>query len=250
MSDFENIDKKDFEKHAVLQKEVLQRMMTRLKYFKIQPDVILNLKIGVGLSTLSLKKYYPQALVLGIDESFTFLNYARAKKKWLRSFSLIQASDTQLPLFANSVDLIVVYQWLYPFEQFRAVIQECFRVLKPEGCLLFSSLGPDSFKEIGNPWQLPLHDLHDIGDLLIQEGFLDPVMDREDIVLRYPSAQDLENALKAQGLQLEHNIQQQQITYEVIYGQAWRGNQNRSHANEQTITLETLRKSLKKSNSI
>jgi malonyl-CoA O-methyltransferase len=247
MLDFEKIDNKLFEKHAVMQKEVLQRMFARLKYFKMQPELILDLKTTLGLSTLGLQKHYPKALVLGMDSSWDALRYAKTKKPWFKSFPLLQAHHTQMPFASESVDFIFANQLICTLDELRPLIHECYRVLKPQGCLLFSSLGPDTFKECQTTFNLPLNDLHDIGDLLLQEGFSDPVMDREDLVLKYSSPTSLETTLKAQGLASHQAIHAEQVTYEVIYGQAWRGNKNRGTAKEQIISIDKLRQSLKKS---
>ena len=244
MIDFTQLDKKRFEKYAILQKEILKRLLERLNYFKMQPRMILDLQIQWGLSTRSLKKYFPKAMVIGMGTSFDCVRYAETKKTWWHDFDVIQAQMTQLPLSQASVDLIFMQQCLNSFDELQVIIQECYRILKPGGCLLFSCLGPDSFKEIEYSLQVPLHDLHDIGDLLLREGFLDPVMDREDIVLKYASIDKLENHLQAQGYTLSHLFKTTQLTYEIIYGQAWRDLDKPKNSTEKIISLESLRKSL------
>ena len=70
------------------------------------------------------------------------------------------------------------------FYDLSSVIQDCFRVLKDGGLFLFSSLGPDSFKELRSAWSETqdqfshvhrFYDMHIIGDILKKAKFLDPV---------------------------------------------------------------------------
>jgi malonyl-CoA O-methyltransferase len=79
--------------------------------------------------------------------------------------------------------------------------------LAVEGFVMFSCFGPDSFRELrelhtregfgpaGPEWW----DMHDVGDLLVQAGFADPVMDQERITLTWGAAEDLLRDLRALG---------------------------------------------------
>jgi malonyl-CoA O-methyltransferase len=233
----------DNEKHTVLQKEICHRMMERLSYFKINPSVVLDLSCGFGFSTKLLKAHFSNAYVIGLDSSWHFLQNAKQKKTWLKPFSLLQANNIQLPFADESIDFILAHQLIESSDNLTLIFQECFRVLKPNGCILFSTLGPDTFKEL--PMSLSNHfiDMHDVGDLLLKQGFSDPVMDRDDIVLRYVDSARLKDALVAQGWPLQGDIQVQDITYELIFGQAWRG-QRKQSAKEQVISVAKLRESL------
>ena len=70
-------------------------------------------------------------------------------------------------------------------------------LLKPQGLLMFVTLGPDSFRSLAlalnDPDQLqhvPAHpDMHDIGDALIGLRMADPVMDAEWFDFTYTSAE-------------------------------------------------------------
>ena len=61
---------------------------------------------------------------------------------------------------------------------------------------MFSCLGPGTLRELrdlyrGDGWPTPTPgyiDMHDLGDMLVDAGFADPVLDQETLTLRWPSA--------------------------------------------------------------
>jgi malonyl-CoA O-methyltransferase len=79
--------------------------------------------------------------------------------------------------------------------------------LQPQGFVLFSCLGPDSLRELREVharlgWPSPSHDftdMHDWGDMLVQVGFAEPVMDMERITLTYSGAEALLDDLRNMG---------------------------------------------------
>jgi malonyl-CoA O-methyltransferase len=78
-----------------------------------------------------------------------------------------------------------------------ALMAHWHRALAVDGFLMFSTLGPGSLPELRSLYQAqgwgepmaPLIDMHDLGDMLIQAGFADPVMDQETLTLTWPSAE-------------------------------------------------------------
>jgi malonyl-CoA O-methyltransferase len=75
------------------------------------------------------------------------------------------------------------------------------------GFLMFSTLGPDTARELValyqalglGPAQAPLPDMHDLGDDLVHAGFADPVMDQEHLDLSWSSPQALLAELRQWG---------------------------------------------------
>ena len=65
---------------AVLQREVASRMLERLDYVKIDPERVLDLGCGTGLSLTALSERYPKALVLGADLSEAMLQAGRRQR--------------------------------------------------------------------------------------------------------------------------------------------------------------------------
>lgn len=83
-------------------------------------------------------------------------------------------------------------------------------LLAVDGFLMFSCLGPDTLRELRElyarlGWAAPSHaftDMHDWGDMLVQAGFAEPVMDMERITLTYATPERLLEDLRALGRNL------------------------------------------------
>ena len=79
--------------------------------------------------------------------------------------------------------------------------------LKDDGFVMFSCLGPDTLRELRSAyesvgWAAPAHeftDMHDWGDMLVQAGFAEPVMDMERMTLTYESPERLLSELRELG---------------------------------------------------
>ena len=244
----------EYDQAAVLQREIGDRMLERLDYVKLKPEVVLDAGAGTGHCSDELLKRYKKAKILSLDFAMPMLQQAGKRGRWLRRPSCICGDIEHLPLADQSVDLIfsnVAIQWCTNLQQ---TFAEFLRVLKPEGLLMFSTFGPDTLKELRAAWaevdQLPhtsqFVDMHDLGDLLVHEQFADPVMDAEPMTLTYSTVSDLVKDLKAIGAQnadsgrqrgmmgkkrwhsmvkaYEQFRQQDRLpaTYEVVYGHAWR----------------------------
>ncbi|MBA2652358.1 MAG: malonyl-ACP O-methyltransferase BioC [Tatlockia sp.] len=250
----------EYEKAARVQNEIGERLFERLHYLKISPRYVLDLGCGTGRFTPMLKKLYPQAQIIGLDLSEAMLIQAKRKQGWRRKWPLVNGDMTALPFADGCFDLIFMNQVIHWSQPLATVVHELNRVMNFNGCLMFSTLGPDTFKEIKQAWQLAdnyahtnhFMDMHDIGDCLLAEHFLDPVVDMELLSVHYASLKQLLENLKAQGVR---NINQTRnrgltgkqswqnfesayqnlrtsegkypITYEVVYGHAWKGEQRR-----------------------
>lgn len=257
----------EYEKAAVVQNEIGQRLLERLDFIKINPQRVLDLGCGAGQFSLALKKRYPKAQIVAIDISKKMLQQAGNKQTWRKKWSLIQADMANLPFQPGSFDLIFSNQTIHWSDNAQSLFAELQRVMATDGCLLFSTLGPDTFKElkaIFNQIDTFAHvnqfdDMHNIGDRLLQQQFMNPVMDMEFLTVCYPSVKKLLNSLKKQGVrnihpnrkrglssqrfvdrligQYQEQYGQDQkipLTYEVVYGHAWRG-----VSPQQTIGVET-----------
>ncbi|KPJ90207.1 MAG: malonyl-[acyl-carrier protein] O-methyltransferase BioC [Gammaproteobacteria bacterium SG8_11] len=247
-----------YDEVAVLQKEVGQRLLERLNYVRMQPECILDLGSGTGLCTMALAQRYKKAQIIALDIAPAMLQHARNKQSWLeKTFASRQrflCGDADfLPLKDQSVDMIIsnlTLQWCPDLDH---TFAELRRVLKPDGLLMFTTLGPDTLKELRRSWQsvdanIHVHafiDMHDVGDALIRTRFADPVMDMETITMTYKDARTLMQDLKTlgahnaspdrpKGLTGKNRLQAMltayeqfrsdnvlPATYEVVYGQAW-----------------------------
>jgi malonyl-CoA O-methyltransferase len=88
-----------------------------------------------------------------------------------------------------------------------AQLQAWRRALAPEGFVMFSTLGPGTLAELrwlyaqagwGSP-MAPLVDMHDLGDMMVEAGFADPVMDQETLTLTWATPEALLAELRSLG---------------------------------------------------
>jgi malonyl-CoA O-methyltransferase len=237
---------------AVLQADVRELLLERLALTDLAPRVAVDVGAGTGHASRALKRRYPGARVIALDFALDMLRVAGRQQSWLRPFSRICAAAERLPLADGSVDLIVsncMLQW----SDIDVVFAEFRRVLAPRGLVTFTTLGPDSLRELRNAWlQVDAHtrvsqfmDMHDIGDALIRAGFAAPVLDVDRYTLLYSDVGRLAADLKAigarnatagrlRGLTTPRKFAAMQAayeryrdndrlpaTYEVVFGQAW-----------------------------
>ena len=247
---------------AVLQREIASRMLERLDYVKIDPLRVLDLGCGTGASLAALGERYPRASVIGVDASEPMLhvgNRQRSRHRWMLPFlrgpkraTLFAADAHALPLQTNSVGFIwsnLVLHWLVdPLSAFR----EMHRVLEVGGLLMFTAFGPDTLKELrscfadGYEHTQRFADMHDYGDMLVECGFSDPVMDVELLTVTYPSFDELVQDLRRTGASCALSERRRglmgraawaaarsayeglrrdgrlPVTLEVVYGHAWK----------------------------
>lgn len=143
---------------------------------------------------------------------------------------------------------------LHMSESPTALLATWQRALAVDGFLMFSCFGPDTLRELRGlyramGWPAPAHeftDMHDWGDMLLQTGFSQPVMDMERIELTFETPRRLLQELRGLGRNLhvgrfaglrtrqwhERLIQalgalaspaddgRLKLTFEVIYGHA------------------------------
>lgn len=257
-----------YAQHAVVQKKTADLLFDNLSYLNIQPNIMMDLGCGIGIHCHTLHKLYPQAQLLALDLSLPSLLQAQKKQRWLskRYMSFICADMDHLPCPAGSIDMIfsnLTLQWSLDLS---TTLQALYRVLKPQGLLLFSTLGPNTFQELRNAWEIvntqdnmpapvnPFIDMHDIGDLLVKTGFAEPVVGMNNIQLTYPNARDILHDIRKIGATTVLNNHQQglmgkkrmqrfldalnkenTLTYEIITITAWRGHQ---HGNAQLFSID------------
>ena len=110
-----------------------------------------------------------------------------------------------LPLKSQSTAVVWSNLLLHWLDDPLPALAEAHRVLEVGGLLMFSTLGPDSLKELrsafadGYAHTQRFIDMHDLGDMLVACGFADPVMDMEVLTLTYDDFDDMLGELRAAG---------------------------------------------------
>jgi malonyl-CoA O-methyltransferase len=260
-----------FEQTARISHEIGQRLFERLDYLKIKPNYILDLGCGPGIFSKQLRARYPQAIVVSLDDMAIMLAQTKIKQTWRKRWPLIAADMHALPFADGVFDLVFSNQVFHLSSSFPIIVAELSRVMNQQGCLMFSMLGPDTFKEFraySFIHNVTLTDMHHVGDCLLAEKFLDPVMDMEILTAHYKDLPTLLTSLRTQGVQHQRSVSHQgligrkswqmmmsaanhlrtidekfPLTYEVVYGHAWKGMQRRLDKGMETfIPISTLRK--------
>lgn len=248
-----------YDSFAVLQREVAARLLERLDLVKLEPRVVLDTGSGTGQMARALTGRYPQAYVLALDLSLAMLGRVRQPRSlWSRVARRdraplpVCADLERLPVRDASVDMVcsnLALEWTERPEQ---ALAEMRRVLTRGGLLMFTTLGPDTLKELraAHPDAAAgVHvftDMHDIGDLLVRTGYVDPVMDMEHITLTFADLAGLARELRSTGCSSASVAQRAGLrgrswwryleeayerfrrdeglpaTFEIVYGHAWK----------------------------
>ncbi len=182
-----------------LHEEVASRMLDRLQWIKLQPTAWAHWgAVRGGLqSHAKLVKRYPDAQSFVVEDHLKRAQAATsliAKPWWKSALSRQKRTLFEAPP-AASVDMLWANMALHIAPEPQALLAEWHQALRVGGFLMFSCLGPDTAVELRNvyrelgwpPAGHDLTDMHDWGDMLVQAGFAEPVMDMERITLTYES---------------------------------------------------------------
>lgn len=193
---------------ANLQRNVGENLLRKVGV-DLQVKTVIDLGCGTGYFTPHLQKKFPQASVIGVDLAEGMLAVAKARNSEKVSFACGDAEH--LPFATESVDVIfssLALQWCQNLE---ALFSELNRVLKPNGQLVFSTLGPNTLHELKSAWQKVdgyvhvnrFKTINELHDGLRENSFSLVEFEQESQVLKFEKLSDLTRELKALGA---HNI--------------------------------------------
>ena len=192
---------------AVVQHTICKRTLERVDMLHIQPNSILDIGTGTGRSLIGLQSRFPNSFIVANDIALPMLNMCNQNPEISQKCNFVCDEAQQLPFVNNSVELIFstsTFQWCADLNQ---VLLECNRVLCKDGVLIFSTFGPGTLIELHNSWAQVdelehVHeflDMHHIGDMLLANQFVDPVVDMEVITIQYQALRQLLQDLKDTG---------------------------------------------------
>ena len=250
-----------YEEIAEFQRIVAERLLERLDYMKLAPGPILDLGAGTGRAARALRRRYPRAMIVEADLALGMLQPKHAFARWFARRRAVCADAEGLPFAPGSFDLIFSSLMLQWCNDPAAVFTELCRALRPGGLLIFSTLGPDTLRELRESWAAAdddVHvnifiDMHDLGDALVRAGLGEPVMEAERFTLTYADGRALMRDLKSLGARNANAGRRRTLTgkgrvrdmlqayeqhrrdgrlpttYEVVYGHAWRAETDPRH---------------------
>jgi malonyl-CoA O-methyltransferase len=242
-----------YEAAAVLQARVADELLERLAFFKLEPQLVVDLGAGTGRLTGELKRQYKRATVVALDIAPGMLRESKRHFSFFRRFERVCGDVRKLPFADASVDVAVSNLMLQWCDDLDLAFAEIRRVLKPDGFFSFTTFGPDTLRELRDAWAAvdnythvnTFIDMHDVGDALGRAGLTEPVLDVERVTLTYPDVLALMRDLKVIGAHnvtggrsrgltgrsrlraMEEAYESQRrdgripATYEVVYGAAW-----------------------------
>lgn len=177
------------------------RMAERLAWIKAEVNQALLWEDLYGGGASLLRERYPKARLTAVETAAAPLREAR-RRFWQRPDWLAPAD-----LQPGQAQLVWASLALHASTNLRAQLARWHELLAVDGFLMASGFGPDSFVELRRLYAeagfgalAPAWvDLHDLGDLLVETGFAEPVMDQERIHLSWGDAEALWRDLAALG---------------------------------------------------
>jgi malonyl-CoA O-methyltransferase len=267
-----------------LHEEVARRMQERLDWITRKPESWVHwepLRGGLQAQAL-LTQRYP-------DSEFFWAHSApgqdqpaiqKMARRWWHPSRWLGGSRRTDALPAGGVQMLWANMALHMAADPQALIRSWHKALAVDGFLMFSCLGPDTLKELRHlyrkmGWPAPAHeftDMHDWGDMLVQAGFAEPVMDMERIELTFESPERLVQELRELGRnlhaerfpglrgggwhgQLLRAIGQElcdesaggrlKLSFEIVYGHAFKPQPRIGVAAQTVVPLDEMRMALR-----
>ncbi len=266
-----------------LHEEAARRMAERLPIIKLQPSVVLDWSGPLGASAALLRSAYPAARQLALWPDSTqaapvAVTPRRAWWDWWRQATPQPETVTADQVPAGRAQLLWSNMLLQGCADPPAMIEAWQRATAVGGFLMFSTLGPGTLTELASihrarGWGVamaPFVDMHDLGDMLVQAGFADPVMDQEQLTLTWPDANAMLRELRALGSNvspLRHaglrtprwrdrlladlseraTAGRPSLTFELVYGHAFRAAPRAPMQAQTKVSLDDMRSMIRSS---
>ncbi|MDA0237214.1 MAG: methyltransferase domain-containing protein [Proteobacteria bacterium] len=251
--------------------EVAKRLDARLEILRLEPKLILV----SGFGAHGLKKRFPSnPQLIGFDFAHSRLATRRLsvgfRFPWMARQLHVCGDLSALPFASASADMVysnLDLPFFFECDELTQALAEVHRILKPGGLFIFSSLGPDTLKELKRPdhkrgFRLCAHlDMHDLGDQLMAASFSDPVVEMEELTLTYGDALSMMRDIRAHGSvalktspkagllgadAIRYLAEQSSAaesgrltaTCELVLGHAWRVPTRTSHKGQKVIDIK------------
>ena len=253
--------------------EVARRMAERLPVIRLQPRVVVDWDAPLGASRDLLAKAYPHARVFSVQDRVERPGPAAwwSPSRWFPSAGSLLIEPAELE--PGQAQLVWANMALHWSEDPQTLLRQWHRALAVDGFLMFSTLGPGSLTGLRELYATcgwpdpftPFVDMHDFGDMLVEAGFADPVMDQEQVTLTFATPQALLGELRSlggnthrhrydrlrtprwrdrlvDGLRAAADAQgRTRLDFEIVYGHAFKAAPRARIAPETTLPLDEMR---------
>jgi len=261
-----------------LHAEVARRMAEKLQVILHQPELVIDWWSSLGAGAALLAQAYPkvQRVLVEPDAVWASRSRAQAQRPWWTAerwtgapLSVVTETDAIPP----GAGLVWANMMLHAVVDPTALIDQWQRLLRADGFVMFSCLGPGTLRELRTlyerlGWPAPTPgfvDMHDFGDMLVHAGFADPVMDQETLTLRWSNPRALLAELRSLGgntapdrfaglrtprwrARLERELESLAapdgtlgLSFEVAYGHAFKAAPRLRAGEATTVSLDDMR---------
>jgi len=268
-----------------LHEEVARRMEDRLQWIRQAPQAWCHWDaVRGGLQAHALvSARYPKARCQVYESAAHCLPAAQQAlvRPWWSPARWGSGSLEWGPPADASVQMLWANMALHTAVDPQGLMAQWHRALAVDGYLMFSCLGPDTLRELhavyaALGWPPAGHaftDMHDWGDMLVHAGFAEPVMDMERITLTFATPERLVQELRELGCNLHPgrfgalrgrrwrerlyqaladrladsgSAGQLALTFEIIYGHAFKPAPRVRMDSRSAVSLEDMRTMLRR----
>ena len=188
-----------------LHEEIARRLGERLLPMRATPARMIDWWASVGGGAAALKAAYPKAERVAVEPSIAaaaIVARPPAARPWwsvTRAATTAALHDDADDAAIGRAQLVWSSMALHFAPDPPALFARWHRLLDVEGLVVFSCLGPGTLRELRSlyaacGWPSPTPDfvdMHDLGDMLVNAGFAEPVLDQETLTLRWKNAEAL-----------------------------------------------------------
>jgi len=184
--------------------EVARRLAERLASMRAEPRRIVDWWAATGAGADPLRVAYPRAERVAVEaaSALAVLPASPGARAWWpfgRAPAAARLGDAAADAEIGRAQLVWANMVLHLVRDPPALFARWHGLLEEGGVAVFSCLGPGTLRELRaiyaeHGWPAPTPafiDMHDLGDMMVQAGFAEPVLDQETLTLRWPDAEAL-----------------------------------------------------------
>jgi malonyl-CoA O-methyltransferase len=176
--------------------EIARRLGERLPFLTSAPRRVLDWWAWQGQGAAVLQAAFPAAERVPVEPDLAHAARLATQTKppwWSRRRVREPLLETADDAALGRAQMVFAVRALDLVADPAALIGRWARLLDVDGVLLVAGLGPGSFPELRaiaadegtRPPAPPFVDMHDLGDLMVEAGFVEPVFDQETIRLTW-----------------------------------------------------------------